>query len=133
MNAFSLIGAYEVDDAGRQLAADWQTAIHRTIKQAYAASLIGAPEGKLSEQLNGLAPFTLLGRFGRLPVECWRAFHAIRAERHGDAYLTLPDLLTLIGRVDLLLSLLPKVMVKADLSRGGTVTLPLGRKKEQAS
>lgn len=131
-----LIGGYRIDERDYALLADVKEAIRRTkdefgqpltMKDISNATGVSVP--KLSEQLNGHAPFYSFGRFAKLPGEFWRHFHAIQAERLGDGYITFTELVRLIGRVDILLDVLPTRMVKAEGPGRVTVQLPLTKER----
>lgn len=101
MICIPLGGAYQVNDSGRVLCADVREALRRAGESLKSAAItIEAPENKLSDQLNGKAPFTFLWRLMQdMPAAFAREFHEIRATRHGDTYVKHSDLVELIATV----------------------------------
>lgn len=123
--------AYAVDDAAKTLAADARLALKRAdVSQDFLSRVIRAPKAKVSEQLSGQQPFTLLPRILTAKeirdTEFWREFLDIQEARLGRAVIAPPIVAELIAKVDALLGSTPKPVQKMDLTpRTRTVELPL--------
>lgn len=95
-----LVGAYQVNDSGRQLCADAYLALRKAGESLKSSAIaIAAPESKLSEQLNGKAPFTFLWRLVQSLPAFEREFRKIRAHRDGDAYVEQSEMVELVNVV----------------------------------
>lgn len=135
---FALTGCAAAFAVDQQLAADAKLAMKRAdLSLDYVSRAIGHEDkpyslSKLSDQLNGKTPFTAFWRFfvGDMRETAFREeFFAIQADRIGHAFIPNAQIAGLVSRLDFLLGTVPKPMLKADLPRTRSVSLPLGQKE----
>lgn len=111
------LGATVVDAAAKELAADVRLAMKRAdLSLDYVSRVLGVPGPRLSDQLLGKLPFTYFWRFTAREIresDFWTELLAIEAERYHATLVLLPELSTLIHRVEELVG--HKPMARMDL------------------